>query len=109
MLQTTTSDAREEALRSDPPNDATSVCAKKSESSLEVNGWRFHCASEPAMSSDARDALAHELRLKPLVSLPEMVFAANVMLLEHKPTGLAIHFRAEDALRMWADAHADDE
>ncbi|KAF1324561.1 Udp-n-acetylglucosamine--peptide n-acetylglucosaminyltransferase sec, partial [Globisporangium splendens] len=96
-----------EALNAADPSHATDT--KRNESSLEVNGWRFYCCSEPAMSSDERRALANKLRLMPLVHLPEMVFAGNIMTLEHAHTGLVIQFRAEDALQMWADVHADQE
>uniref|UniRef100_K3WK18 Uncharacterized protein n=1 Tax=Globisporangium ultimum (strain ATCC 200006 / CBS 805.95 / DAOM BR144) TaxID=431595 RepID=K3WK18_GLOUD len=90
----------------DPPHATTT---RRDESSLEANGWRFYCCSEPAMNSDERRAMANALHLKPLVHLPEMVFAGNITTLEHARTGLVIRFRAEDALQMWAHAHADQE
>lgn len=84
--------------------DDVQARAKTHETSAHVRNWRFSCRSQPAMSSGEQDALARELRLKALVSLPEMVFARNRVLLQHTPSGLSIQFKAATALRAWATA-----
>lgn len=84
--------------------DDVQIRAKTHETAADVRNWSFSCRSQPAMSSDERDALARELHLKPLVSLPEMVFARSRVVLQHTLSGLSIQFKAATALHMWAAA-----
>ncbi|EGZ23666.1 hypothetical protein PHYSODRAFT_556320 [Phytophthora sojae] len=78
------------------------------ESAREVCGWRFSCHKAPAMSSAQRYALSAELRLRPAIPLPEVVFADSTLQIEHQASGLAIHFDAKEALHTWIRDHDGD-
>ncbi|POM61575.1 TOR signaling pathway protein TipA [Phytophthora palmivora] len=73
-----------------------------------VGGWRFSCHKAPAMSSAQREELAAELRLRPAIPLPEVVFADNTLQIDHPATGFRIRFDAKEALHTWMQDHKED-
>ncbi|KAF1783189.1 Extradiol ring-cleavage dioxygenase, class III enzyme, subunit B [Phytophthora cactorum] len=75
------------------------------ESAREIGGWRFSCHKAPAMSSAQREELAAELRLRPAIPLPEVVFADSILQIDHPASGLTIHFDAKEALYTWMLDH----
>ncbi|KAE9140496.1 hypothetical protein PF005_g141 [Phytophthora fragariae] len=75
------------------------------ESAREVSGWRFSCHRASAMSSVQRNKLAEELRLRPAIPLPEVVFGESTLDIEHPDSGLALHFDAKEALHGWMRDH----
>ncbi|KAG7387311.1 hypothetical protein PHYPSEUDO_014490 [Phytophthora pseudosyringae] len=75
------------------------------ETAREVGGWRFSCHKAPAMSSAQREKLAAELRLRPAIPLPEVVFVDNTLQIDHPASGLTIHFDAKEALHRWMLDH----
>ncbi|KAG6613598.1 TIP41-like protein [Phytophthora cinnamomi] len=75
------------------------------ESAREVSGWRFSCHKASAMNSAQRDELAAQLRLRPAIPLPEVVFADSTLQIEHLASGFAIHFDAKEALHTWMWDH----
>jgi type 2A phosphatase activator TIP41 len=75
--------------------------------SAEVAGWRFSCHKAPALSSVQRDELSAELRLRPAIPLPEVVFGNSTLRIDHPSSGLAIHFDAKEALHVWMQDHAE--
>ncbi|KAG2860087.1 hypothetical protein PC110_g4069 [Phytophthora cactorum] len=75
------------------------------ESAREIGGWRFSCHKAPAMSSAQREELAAELRLRPAIPLPEVVFADSTLQIDHPASGLTIHFDAKEALYTWMLDH----